>query len=515
METIMNETSMFVMVGVALIGTLLGYLVRVMIAKRAHNSAEQQAKLLLEEAEKNAESRKKELLLEAKDKIFDERKQFDKEIRERNNELQQMQRRLVQKEDSLDKKIDTLDKREKTLGEKEEESKNLQRELQDAKKEHLYALEKVAELSARDAKQQLINEMLGEAREEAVPLIQKIEEEAREEAEQKSRAILITSLERNAVEVATEKFITTVSLPSDDMKGRIIGREGRNIRSFESITGVDLIIDDTPDVVVISSFDPYRREIARLSLEKLVQDGRIHPTRIEEIVNKVQSDINLEIVEAGKQACQDLKVNLPRGMYPYIGRLKYRTSYGQNVYKHSIEVANLGGMLAGELNIDINTVKIACLLHDIGKTIKSTGEGGHAILGAEVARKFGLPEQVVNAIACHHGEEECKFIEGSIVMLCDAISAARPGARRESFDDYIKRLQQLEELSLSCEGIDKAFAIQAGREVRVFATPDKISDEQAYITAREIAKKIEDNMQYPGQIKVTLIRETRVTEYAK
>ncbi|MGL5955620.1 MAG: ribonuclease Y [Brevinema sp.] len=507
--------SLIVMVGVALIGILFGYLIRVIIAKKSYHSAEQKAKTVLEDAKKHAESRKKEILLEAKDKIFEERKQFDRETRERNNELQQMQRRLVQKEDSFDKKLDTLEKREKNLKDKEEENNNLQKALLDAKKEHLQALEKVAELSAQEAKQQLIDEILEDVRAESVPLIQKIEEEAREEAEQKAKAILVTSLERNAVEIATEKFITTVNLPSDDMKGRIIGREGRNIRSFESITGVDLIIDDTPEIVVISSFDPYRREIARIALEKLVQDGRIHPTRIEEIVNKVQNDINLEIVEAGKQACQDLKLNLPRGLYPYIGRLKYRTSYGQNVYKHSIEVANIGGMLAGELKIDINSVKIACLLHDIGKTIKSTGEGGHAILGAEVARKFGLSEQVVNAIACHHGEEECKYVEGSIVMLCDAISAARPGARRESFDDYIKRLQQLEELSLSCEGVEKAFAIQAGREVRVFVVPDKVSDEQAYIIAREIAKKIEDNMQYPGQIKVTLIREMRVIEYAK
>ncbi len=514
MEQITTASS-FIMIVVTLIGIFIGYAIRLVIAKTSVTSAENRAKEIVVEASKNAEARQKELILEAKDRIFEERKVFDKESRERNNELQQMQRRLVQKEDTLDRKLDTIEKRDKDLLRKEDESKNLQKELQDAKKEHLQALEKVAELSAQEAKRQVIESITNEAKAEAVPLIQKIEEEAREEADQKVKAILVTSLERNAVEVATEKFITTVNLPSDDMKGRIIGREGRNIRSFESITGVDLIIDDTPEVVVISSFDPYRREIARLALEKLVQDGRIQPTRIEEVVNKIQNDINLDIVEAGKQACQDLKLNLPRGIYPYIGRLKYRTSYGQNVYKHSIEVANIGGMLAGELNIDIESVKIACLLHDIGKTIKATGEGGHAILGAEVARKFGLPDRIVNAIACHHGEEECKFIEGSIVMLCDAISAARPGARRESFDDYIKRLQQLEELSLSCEGIDKAFAIQAGREVRVFATPEKISDEQAYLTAKEIAKKIEANMQYPGQIKVTLIRETRVTEYAK
>ncbi|SFB73734.1 ribonucrease Y [Brevinema andersonii] len=515
MEQVVTGISFITISLVALIGIVIGYIVRVFIAQRSSSSAEQKVQKLLEDAEKQAESRKKEILLEAKDKIFEERKQFDKEYRDRQNDLQQMQRRLVQKEDTLDKKTESIEKKERHLLQKEEEVQKLQKELLDAKQEHIKSLEKVAGMTASDAKQSLIDEILSEAHAEAVPLIQKIEEEAREEADQRARSILITSLERNAVEVSTEKFITTVNLPSDDMKGRIIGREGRNIRSFESISGVDLIIDDTPEVVVISSFDPYRREIARIALEKLVQDGRIHPTRIEEVVSKVQNDINIDIVEAGKQACQDLKVNLPRGIYPYIGRLKYRTSYGQNVYKHSIEVANIAGMLAGELKIDVESAKIACLLHDIGKTIKSTGEGGHALLGAEIARKFGLPENIVNAIACHHGEEECRFIEGSLVMLCDAISAARPGARRESFDDYIKRLQQLEELSLSCEGVEKAYAIQAGREVRVFVTAETVPDERAYIIAREIAKKIEDNMQYPGQIKVTLIREMRVIEYAR
>jgi len=514
MDQIMAESPL-VLIVVVLIGVLAGYLIRVLIALKDKNSAEQKAKSFVKEAEKQAEARKKEIILEAKDKIFEERKQFDKESRERQNELQQMQRRLVQKEDSLEKKLDNIEKRDKNLSLKENDIDKLQQSLIDTQKTHITALEKVANMSADEAKQNLINEITDEARQDVVPLIQKIEEEAREEAEERSRAILITSLERNAVEVSTEKFITTVTLPSDEMKGRIIGREGRNIRSFESISGVDLIIDDTPEIVVISSFDPYRREIARIALEKLVQDGRIHPTRIEEVILKVQNDINMDIVEAGKLACQDLKLNLPRGLYPYIGRLKYRTSYGQNVYKHSIEVANIAGMLAGELKINVESAKIACLLHDIGKTIKATGEGGHAILGAEVARKFGLSEHIVNAIACHHGEEECKYIEGSIVMLCDAISAARPGARRESFDDYIKRLQQLETLSLSCEGVEKAYAIQAGREVRVFVTAEKVTDDQAYIVARDIAKKIEANMQYPGQIKVTLIREMRIIEYAK
>lgn len=507
--------SLLLMILAAFIGISVGYLVRMVIAQRSVRSSEQKAKRILEDAERSAEARRKEILLEAKDKIFEERKQFDKEYRERNNELQQMQRRLVQKEDALDKKLEGMERKEKALGDREEELSQIEKSLADAREDQLRALEKVAGLTVSEAKAALIEQITSDAKAEAAPLIHRIEEEAREEADQRARAILITSLERNAVEVSTEKFITTVALPSDDMKGRIIGREGRNIRSFESIAGVDLIIDDTPEVVVISSFDPYRREIARIALEKLVQDGRIHPTRIEEVVAKVQNDINMDIVEAGKLACQELKLNLPRGIYPYIGRLKYRTSYGQNVFKHSVEVANIAGMLAGELKIDVESAKVACLLHDIGKTIKATGEGGHALLGAEVARKFGLPDRIVNAIACHHGEEECKYIEGSLVMLCDAISAARPGARRESFDDYIKRLQQLEEIATAFEGVEKAYAIQAGREVRVFVTADKVPDEQSYVIARDIAKKIEDNMQYPGQIKVTLIREMRVVEYAR
>ncbi|MGL5722698.1 MAG: ribonuclease Y [Brevinema sp.] len=506
---------LFLMLVAVLVGLSLGYYLRTTVARRSVKSSENRAKTIVEDAEKAADALKKEMLLEAKDKIFEERKQFDREYRERNNELQQMQRRLVQKEDSIDKKQEAVEKRDKTLAEREDELNKIEKNLKDAHEEQLRALEKVAGLTAAEAKASLIEQITEDAKAEAVPMIQRIEEEFREEAEQRARAILVTSLERNAVEISTEKFITTVSLPSDDMKGRIIGREGRNIRSFESIAGVDLIIDDTPEVVVISSFDPYRREIARIALEKLVQDGRIHPTRIEEVIAKVQNDINLDIVESGKLACQELKVNLPRGLYPYIGRLKYRTSYGQNVFKHSVEVANIAGMLAGELKIDVESAKIACLLHDIGKTIKATGEGGHALLGAEVVRKFGLPDRIVNAIACHHGEEECRFVEGSLVMLCDAISAARPGARRESFDDYIKRLQQLEEIATAFDGVEKAFAIQAGREVRVFVTADKVPDDKAYVIARDIAKKIEDNMQYPGQIKVTLIREMRVTEYAR
>lgn len=509
------EGSSVAMIVVALIGLLIGYTIRLILAHHSVRSAENKAKQLLMTSEKEAVARKKEIILEAKDKIFEERKQFDKESRERQHELQQMQRRLVQKEDSLEKKFENLEKRERTLSEHEEKNMLLGRELTEAQQKNIDALEKVAGMSASEAKQELVTKLVDEAKADAIPLIQKIEEEAREEANQKATAILITSLERNAIEVTTEKFITTVNLPNDDMKGRIIGREGRNIRSFESITGVDLIIDDTPEVVMISSFDPYRREVARIALDKLVQDGRIHPMRIEEVVDKVQNDLNLLIVEAGKQACQDLKINLPRGLYPYIGRLKYRTSYGQNVYKHSVEVANIGGIIAGELGIEIESVKIACLLHDIGKTIKSSGDGGHAILGAEVAKKFGLSDRIVNAIASHHGEEECKYIEGSIVMLCDAISAARPGARRESFEEYIKRLQQLEEISLSCSGVEKAFAIQAGREVRAFVTSEDVSDESAFTIARDIAKKIEEQMNYPGQIKITLIREMRVVEYAR
>lgn len=498
-----------------MIGLIAGYLIRILIAKYRLNSAEEKAKVILDNAAKEAETRKKEILLEGKDKLLEEKRQLDKEFRDRNFELQQSQKRLVQKEDALDKRVDFVEKKERDLENEDKELKRKAEELQKAFDKHLKELERVAQMTAAEAKQQLINEMTDEAKRDSLIIIRKIEDEARDQGEIKAREIIVSAIQRNAAEVTAEKTISTVNLPNDEMKGRIIGREGRNIRAFESIAGVDLIIDDTPEVVIISSFDPYRREVAKKALEKLIVDGRIHPARIEEIIAKIERDLTQEIIEAGKQACMDLKVSLPRDLYPYIGRLKYRTSYGQNVYHHSIEVANLSGMIAGELRTNPDHAKIAGLLHDIGKGIKTTGESVHSVLGADVARKFGMPENIVNAIASHHGETELKFIEASIVMAADAISASRPGARRESFDDYLKRLQNLEAIATSFEGIEKAFAIQAGREVRVFVQSEKVNDETAQILSKDIAKKIENEMRYPGQIKVTLIRETRVVEYAK
>lgn len=497
------------------VGIVVGFLVRMAVARNRLNSAEEKVKIILEEAQKQAETEKKAILLEGKDKILEERRQLEKEFRERNVEIQQNQRRLQQKEDTLDKRFESLEKKERELEDEEREFRRKSEELKKAYEHHLRELERVAQMTAAEAKQQLINEMTEEAKKDSLGMIKKIEEEARDQGEAKAREIIVSAIQRNAAEVTAEKTISTVTLPNDEMKGRIIGREGRNIRAFESIAGVDLIIDDTPEVVIISSFDPYRREIAKQSLEKLIQDGRIHPARIEEIINKVEKDINQEIIELGKQACMELRVNIPRDLYPYIGRLKYRTSYGQNVYYHAIEVANIAGMIAADLKINADAARISGLLHDIGKGIKTTGESVHSVLGAEVAKKYGLSDEIVNGIAAHHGEVEAKFLLASIVMAADAISAARPGARRESFDDYVKRLQNLENIATGFQGVDKAYAIQAGREVRVFVSSEVVNDDAAYIMARDIANKVEAEMKYPGQIKVTLIRETRVIEYAK
>jgi len=498
-----------------LIGIIIGYFSRYVIAKYRLNSAEEKVKQIVDNAVKEAETRKKELLLEAKDKIIEERRQLEKEFRERTVDIQQSQKRLVQKEDALDKRVEALDRKERELETEEKEFKRLSEELKKAHEKHLRELERVAQMTVQEAKQQLINEMIEEAKKDSISIVKKIEDEARDQGEVKAREIIVSAIQRNAAEVTAERTISTVTLPNDEMKGRIIGREGRNIRAFESIAGVDLIIDDTPEVVVISSFDPYRREVAKQSLEKLILDGRIHPARIEEITIRVEKDLAIGIMELGKQACIELKVNLPRELYPYIGRLKYRTSYGQNVYNHAIEVSNISGMIAGELRTNIDQAKIAGLLHDIGKGIKTTGEGVHSAVGAEVAHKFGMPDNIVNAIASHHGETEAKYIEASIVMAADAISASRPGARRESFEDYLKRLQNLESIATSFTGIEKAYSIQAGREVRVFVTSSIVNDEMANVLVKDIAKKIENEMKYPGQIKVTLIRETRVVEYAR
>lgn len=497
------------------LGTVIGYIGRILIAKFRLKTAEEKVKEILEQAVREGEAKKKELILEAKDSLIEERRQLEKEFKDRSNELQNQQRRLQQKEDNLDRRFEALEKKEKNLENEEQELQAKAAEVQKAYEHHLRELEKVAQMTAEQAKRQLVEEMTEQAKKDSLGLIKKIEEEAKDQAESKAREIIASSIERNAAEVTAEKTITTVTLPNDEMKGRIIGREGRNIRAFESIAGVDLIIDDTPEVVVISSFDPYRREVAKLTLEKLIEDGRIHPARIEEMIVKIQKDVEQDIYELGKQACIQLQISLPRDLYPYIGRMKYRTSYGQNVYSHSIEVANIAGMIAGELKMDVGQAKTAGILHDIGKCIPSAGDGGHAVIGAEVLKKYNIEEIVVNAVSSHHNETEPKFLLASIIIAADSISASRPGARRESFEEYIKRLQALETIATSFDGVDKAFAIQAGREVRIFVNSEKVLDDSALILARDIAKKIEENMKYPGQIKITLIRETRVIEYAK
>ncbi|MFN4216794.1 MAG: ribonuclease Y [Brevinematales bacterium] len=499
----------------SLIGIGVGVFLRWLWAQLDLKSAEKKVSQILEAAVREAETKKREMLLEAKDKLLEERRQLEKEFRDRSAELQQNQRRLMQKEDLLDKRMETLDKKEQELEQERRLLKQKAEELQAAHEKHLKELERIAQMTAEQAKQMLIEEMLEEAKKDSISMIKKMEDEAKDLAESRAREIILSAIQRNAAEVTAEKAISTITLPNDEMKGRIIGREGRNIRSFEAIAGVDLIIDDTPEVVVISSFDPYRREVAKRALEQLMQDGRIHPARIEEVIQKITKEMEQNMVDAGKQACIDLKIVLPRELYPYIGRLKYRTSYGQNVYDHAIEVANISGMIAGELRTNVEYAKMAGLLHDIGKGIKTLGEGVHATVGADVASKYGLPDEVVNAIASHHGEVEVKYLTAAIVSAADAISASRPGARRESFENYIKRLQSLEAAATSFEGVEKAYAIQAGREVRVFVASDKVDDQRAAIMARDIAKKIENEMKYPGQIKITLIRETRIIEYAR
>lgn len=497
------------------LGLFIGYISRIFIARYRLNSAEEKINEMMKEALKEAEAKKKEIILETKDKLLEERKQLEKEFKERSYELQNLQKRLQQKEDYLDKRVEIIEKKERELETEEKEFRRKSEELKKAYERHLKELERVAQMTAEEAKKELMNEMLNEAKNDSLTIIKKIEDEAREIAEKKSREIIVSAIQRNAAETTAEKTISTVSLPNDEMKGRIIGREGRNIRSFESIAGVDLIIDDTPEVVIISSFDPYKREIARQALEKLIQDGRIHPARIEEMIAKVEKEMELEIIELGKQACLNLKVNLPRELFPYIGRLKYRTSYGQNVYDHSIEVANIAGLIAADLKANVDYAKIGGLLHDIGKGVKTTGESVHSVIGAEIAQKYGLPDEVINAIASHHNEVETKYVESTIVAAADAISASRPGARRETFEEYINRLQNLEAIATSFQGIEKAYAIQAGREIRVFVSSESVNDEAAQILARDIAKKIETSLKYPGQIKVTVIRETRIVEYAR
>lgn len=501
---------------VLVIGLLVGYILRKNIAEKTIGSAETKAMNLVLDAENRAEAIKKEMKLEAKEEIHKMRSDMEKEIRDRRNEVSRQEKRINQKEDYIDKKVENIEKKEESITRKENGLIEKGKELDRVIEKQMAELEKISGLTVEEAKQILLANTEKEIRHDASVMIKDIESRAKEEADKKAKEIIVGAIQRCAADHVAESTVSVVNLPNDEMKGRIIGREGRNIRSIENLTGVDLIIDDTPEAVILSGFDPVRREIARLTLEKLITDGRIHPARIEETVEKSTKEVNAIIKDAGEQATFEVGIhNLHPELIKMLGRLKYRTSYGQNVLKHSIEVSHLAGLMASELGLDPKLAKRAGLLHDIGKAIDHEKEGTHVDLGMEVLKKYKESQAVIDGMAAHHGDYEAKTMEAVLVAAADALSAARPGARRETLETYIQRLQKLEEIANTTDGVEKSYAIQAGREIRIAVKPDQVGDDEIPFLAREISKKIEAELEYPGQIKVNVLRETRAIDYAK
>ena len=518
----MKDILIPILIGVAalvvglLIGALIGYMIRRKTAEKKIGSAEKEAERIVADAVKAGEAKRKEMIVEAKEDILKAKTEADRENKERRQELLRLENKALAKEETLERKIENFERKDEALSRKIKENEKLREEIEQIKQAQLTRLEEISGYTAETAKAELVSKIETEAKREAAAKLAQIESDLHNEADTKAKNIISLAIQRLASDQVSETTVSVVPLPSDEMKGRIIGREGRNIHKIETLTGVDLIIDDTPEAITLSCFDPIRREIARIALEKLISDGRIHPSRIEETVEKARREVEAAIKQAGEKAAFDTGVN---GLHPdlvrFLGRLKYRTSYGQNVLAHSVEVAYLAGIMANELGVDSVLAKRAGLLHDIGKSLTQEVEGSHVQLGVEIARKFKENKGVLHAIEAHHGDVEPQTIIAVLVQAADAISAARPGARREDLDSYIKRLQRLEEISNSFPGVEKSYAIQAGREIRIMVKPEQVGDEQMIVIARDIAKKIESELEYPGQIKVNVIRESRVAEYAK